>query len=270
MSSKNAPQAGTWSLEFWDAKRAAAQLELVGKNRPLNGSRVRRYAGHLQNGTFLLTHQGIAIAPNGDLRDGRHRLSAIVQSGVGAWLWTYRGIDENCMLHIDTMQPRSATQNINISGTEIDRNEVAIIRVILADRTANPNWLTEEDIIAGHKTYGTSIAEVRMLFSKSHASMRHACIVTAAVKAWEKFPDRRDDVSRFIEILGSGVIRSEDEVAAIKFRDWAMSHPEVMHGGRAERVGVYLKSAFAIMAFLEGRIITKILTPNDDPIKLQQ
>jgi len=51
-------------------------------NRPVMKNTVHGYARQMRNGTWNLTHQGIAFDENGELIDGQHRLSAIVEANI--------------------------------------------------------------------------------------------------------------------------------------------------------------------------------------------
>lgn len=52
------------------------------RNRPVMKSTVHSYARQMRNGTWNLTHQGIAFDENGELIDGQHRLSAIMEANI--------------------------------------------------------------------------------------------------------------------------------------------------------------------------------------------
>ena len=51
-------------------------------NRPVLKATVHNYARQMRCGTWNLTHQGIAFDQNGELVDGQHRLSAIIEANV--------------------------------------------------------------------------------------------------------------------------------------------------------------------------------------------
>lgn len=51
-------------------------------NRPVLKGTVHSYARQMRNGTWNLTHQGIAFDENGELIDGQHRLAAIVEANM--------------------------------------------------------------------------------------------------------------------------------------------------------------------------------------------
>src|SRR5437764_4525456 len=72
---------------------AKALLEACAPNRSLRQSLVDRYARDMAEGRWQLTHQGILIDSQERLRDGQHRLQAIIQSGVTVRMMVTTGID---------------------------------------------------------------------------------------------------------------------------------------------------------------------------------
>lgn len=71
-------------FEFIDVTPAMARAWLVGnnkRNRKLRETTSAAYAQDMRNGDWLLNHQGLAFNTAGELIDGQHRLSAVVESG---------------------------------------------------------------------------------------------------------------------------------------------------------------------------------------------
>lgn len=63
-------------------EQAKKWLEKNDNNRNINYAKVKKMAKDMKEGHWDTTHQGIAIASDGTLVDGQHRLLAIVESGV--------------------------------------------------------------------------------------------------------------------------------------------------------------------------------------------
>jgi hypothetical protein len=57
---------------------AKAFLATNKNNRPLKSSRINLYAEQMRNGEWYLTEQGISFSKEGNLRNGQHRLHAII------------------------------------------------------------------------------------------------------------------------------------------------------------------------------------------------
>jgi len=75
-------------------------------NRKLSQTKVSMYARIMREGSWRLTHQGIAITEDGGLIDGQHRLAAIVMYGkpVRLLVTTMRA-DDGCGVLTAAAQP---------------------------------------------------------------------------------------------------------------------------------------------------------------------
>lgn len=80
-------------VEYIGPGRARSYLATSPGNRSIRPLDVARHIDALKNGTFVLTHQGIAFDENGNLSDGHHRLTGISKSGIGAYLMVTRNLD---------------------------------------------------------------------------------------------------------------------------------------------------------------------------------
>ena len=103
-----------------------------GTNRPLSVRVVNNYAKEMLYGNWMLTHQGIAFDTKGKLRDGQHRLEAIVQAAtegaidgefklepnpnIKIELEVTRGVDPKTFDVIDVGRGRSSSQILAMSG----------------------------------------------------------------------------------------------------------------------------------------------------------
>jgi hypothetical protein len=85
-------QPMTASVEVVTPQMASKMLAGNAGNRPLRRSVVRQMAEDMRAGRWQITHQGVAIAPDGRLLDGQHRLSGIVEAGVPVALTVARNV----------------------------------------------------------------------------------------------------------------------------------------------------------------------------------
>lgn len=100
-------------------------------NRHIINKRVDEFVRRIQNGEFMLTHQGIAFRDDGVLRDGQHRLLAVVKSGIPVSMQVTRGLPDDAILAVDRGESRTVRDVITISGCCTDDDE----RVIGNQRT---------------------------------------------------------------------------------------------------------------------------------------
>lgn len=124
-------------------------LESNTQNRNLAPSKVRWFARKIQNGEFVLTHQGIAFDKNGKLLDGQHRLAAIVLAGIPVQMFVGEGFTrDDVIMAIDVGQKRDTADSLRIKyggDTFFDKTIVSICREAarVKNRSAVP---TENEI----------------------------------------------------------------------------------------------------------------------------
>jgi hypothetical protein len=75
-------------------------------------SHVDYLAGCISRGEWLLTHQGIAFAPDGRLLDGQHRLMAIVKSGLPVQIQVSMGVQPDTFDVIDTGSVKRSASDV--------------------------------------------------------------------------------------------------------------------------------------------------------------
>lgn len=86
------------------------------RQRPLTQSRVRMLARAIQDDQFRVTHQPIAIDPDGILIDGQHRLAAISLAGLNVELLIAYDADPSTFDLIDTGRSRTPAATLAIAG----------------------------------------------------------------------------------------------------------------------------------------------------------
>lgn len=88
--------------EFITKEKADEYLLGNHLNRPIK-KRIDKIKNDLLHGEFELTHQPIAVSSDGELIDGQHRLVAISETGIPAWIWVCHNapkstkIDKGCV-----------------------------------------------------------------------------------------------------------------------------------------------------------------------------
>ena len=81
---------------------AAKLLLFTPHARPINHSRVRRYADDMSAGRWLETAETIKLSRDGVPVNGHHRLRAVVLSGVSVWFHVAHGVDPSALMAMDT------------------------------------------------------------------------------------------------------------------------------------------------------------------------
>lgn len=75
-------------------------------NRKLSKGWVRVLAGAMERGEWKLTHQGVAVAADGRLLDGQHRLQAVIDSQTTVPMMLSTGVNSDAFLVLDQGKKR--------------------------------------------------------------------------------------------------------------------------------------------------------------------
>lgn len=97
----------TASVEVITPEIAASLLERNTGNRAVRRAVVSQLARDMKRGHWQLSHQGIAIAPDGRLLDGQHRLNAIVEAGIPVRMVVARNVSPEAFAVMDRGKMRT-------------------------------------------------------------------------------------------------------------------------------------------------------------------
>jgi len=110
-------------------EKAKQLLALNVCNRHLVEGNVEFFTQQLLEGSWKLTHQGIAITKSGHLADGQHRLTAIVKTGVAVEMMVTTDLDDEAFAVLDTGRARRAADAISIVGGKNSSHVANAIRL---------------------------------------------------------------------------------------------------------------------------------------------
>lgn len=99
--------------------------------RPLKRSVVNRYAEDMKNGRWEMNGETITFDENGVLKNGQHRLAAIVKSGITVEMVVVRGVDKNVTAY-DLNSVRTATQISNARGLDTPKSILSAVNLLLS------------------------------------------------------------------------------------------------------------------------------------------
>jgi len=119
MAQTTQPDTGTDPAVEWvtvEPADAERWLQNNDANRGLRARAVNAYARDMEHGKWMLTGESVKFDRHGNLLDGQHRLSAIVQSGQPPRLLIVSGIDPAVRTVIDTGAVRTGGDALRIAG----------------------------------------------------------------------------------------------------------------------------------------------------------
>jgi len=118
------------SVEKISPEIAAEYLKVNVKNyRKLQRSVIKRYAEDMKAGRWELNGEPIVFDNNGMLKNGQHRLAAIIMSGVTVEIAVVRGVDESVTAY-DLNSVRTTTQISAAKGVDVTKCVLAGVNLL--------------------------------------------------------------------------------------------------------------------------------------------
>lgn len=235
---------------------ASKMLEINPNNRKIAPDRVKAMAADMKSGRWRETHQGIAQNCDGSLKDGQHRLSAVVASQCSVWMWVARGLSDDDIEVIDTHRPRSISDVMMIGGAHVSKSEVAIGRMMMTRGLSSRKFIVppRAEII---KFVDNHIKAIRFALSLvPKGRFTHACVMAPIARAY--YTQDHDRLAEFGECLKTGIVSSENDTAAVMLvRLLTINRPSIP-GGAEVRTSLYRKATASLVAFLDRRPLTKL------------
>lgn len=102
-------------------------------NRKLSEKTVRKYARDMREGRWQsLNGQTIVISKDGDINDGQHRLTGIVEADVCFPFLVVFGADRDSRLTLDQNKVRTSGQYLQMQGVPDANNVAAVASILMA------------------------------------------------------------------------------------------------------------------------------------------
>jgi len=221
-------------------------------NRPISSAHVAKLKKAIVDNQFHHTHQGIAFYDDGTLADGQHRLTAIAQSGKSVLINVTFGVAKTAFEAIDQQsRGRTLRDTMNMEGVVDAKQYVAIARhwMILKG-----NWTAaNHEVKAFIDEHKESIGKVLEL-AKGNVILKHAAVATVMAMGVEK--GHFEPIARWADILRTGIVASENESAAIRFRDYWTKDKKT--GSQVARIDYSHRTYSSLRAFIDNRPLTKL------------
>lgn len=188
-------------------------------NRRYRKNTVRAYAEAMKNGGWQLSPDGISFYEDGSLRNGQHRLMAIIQSGQTIPMMVTYDVPNNSFI-CDRGLSRSAGDVLNMAGySDLSSNFYSgIINFLLQHvKHQKPN---DEAVIRFAKDYGETVrlAGEIAVGGKRNPVGRKVAIAAAIFCAIQNGVDEKV-LWRFANVLNTGFYDNPAESSAIVVRN---------------------------------------------------
>jgi len=268
----------TTEIETITPQKAEEYLTKNHCNRPISRATVDKYKRLIEEGLFELTHQGLGFDSRSRLRDGQHRLLAIIESGKSAKLLVTRGLSDKAVQAIDDGRKRSDQQVLTMAvGEAVGSLTTAIAREMYGgalhfgtgQRQLQPIRM---DLISFFEAHRKAIEFANELF-KNHATGLSIGYIAAAV-ARASYTVSQKKLRRFSELLNYGFAEegeavSQDEKWVIKLRSNILKTREKENHTRAQRDLIYGKVERAIQAYAKGETSPTLEPPKKELFRIE-
>lgn len=213
----------TMTYEFITPEEASNLLETnTNENRKISKGTVQAYATDIISGNWD-ENIGVAISidENGVLRDGQHRLSAIVEAGVGIHTWVCRNVSKDGIY--DNNRKRSTSDQVMIMRSDFDNvykstRYISVARVLIVGfyrRTVTPKEII--DFTEKHKEdldgYFLNVPQTTV--PKISLAAVHAAMFMAYMDGVDI-----SEIIDFYDILCTGMSTKAEEFPIIAYRNY--------------------------------------------------
>ncbi|MBX7221976.1 MAG: hypothetical protein K1Y36_18640 [Blastocatellia bacterium] len=254
-------------------QQAAAWLEANHNNRPLNKPYVEELARYLVQGTFQTTHQGIAFDQQNRLRDGQHRLTAIVQTGIAAQLLVATGLSEAELQAIDDGRKRTTQQVLVMLGNPATSySATAIAREMLVGghhlRGSKPRLKPgRQELVQFYLRHQEAVLFADQHFRNPQSGLALGYVGAVIARAF--YAADKSQLEHFAKVLDSGFTKDGDE-SIIRLRNYILHARREQKRGFKLRDDIYSKTQRTLKDWLEGTPAKNLLGTKEELFPLPE
>lgn len=209
------------SIGLVTKEMAEEWLQHNDRNRSVSSARASAYAHDMEEGNWSFTGETVVFYSDGMLKDGQHRLRAIVKTGKPQWMILVRGIPTTVTIH-DKHSPRSTGNTMELSGFAANLRSTSIIGAVkLFYRLFKPGVIASDSDVMNFVMQNKDLlikANSCVFVGAKNSIMRKAPIVAAIFSAlYCGMPE--EEVMEFCRVAATGFATSEYDSPAIVLRN---------------------------------------------------
>lgn len=253
----------TMTYELITPEIAANLLETTDVNRKISKGTVEAYASDMISGNWdESVGVAISIDINGVLRDGQHRLTALVQSGKSIYMWVCRNVAPDGIY--DNNRKRSNSDQISIMRADFDSvykttRYIAIARVLITANEGNDRRkVTPREVINFTEEHKEILDEFFLNIPQATVPKISLAVVHLALFMAYCDGISMDDIMNFYDVLCSGMSTKPEEFPVIAYRNYLKDTPGI-HTTNIE-IG---RCQYALKKYLTGSCVKRSIAPKD-------
>ena len=238
-------------------------------NRKIKKYTVDQYAYEMKAGEWKQNGESIVFSDRGVLKDGQHRLLAVVKSGVTLKNQVVAVVKDEQANYYDNGVARTLNDVLHFAGyDEPYMRNLAIQGTInmgvkrKLKCTKPPKSLTIEQMIK-HKEAGMFIYDnILKRDAKLLAGVKKSGLLLTVLNAYE-CGVAHDTLCRFCNVLVTGISTVPEDVMLIRFRDY-LKDVSYGRGGTRSQEDDYYRSQKILHYYEQGKILHKYVETKEE------
>lgn len=246
-------------------------------NRRINKKRVSSYAKNIIAGAWQLNGEPICFNQNGQLVNGQHRLSAIIQANRSISIVVVRDIPNDVTI-FDRGFVRATYSSLRMSGYGIETANTyttALAKICIQTRNMSGSitysLVSDNEVLDFLANNEDDVQFAYTLCAKNgkdskgkRTSTRTASVMGAVFEAAQNGEDK-DTIKSFIEVFRTGFYESKEQTAAIVLRNDFLSN-SIVATGTPQRIKAMYCVEKAISDFCAGKPRRITYSNWEDPV----
>lgn len=199
-------------------------------NRKLNEHTCRTYADDMRSGRWYSNGVPIVIDYDGNLRDGQHRLTAIVKSGITMRDALVIYTDKENAVCYDIGKPRTVRDTATLMGltsSNVKNNSIISMITFMLRRLKGQHGIIPKTLIIETIEENEDLCDfIRLNYiAKKMPNLRGLKNVgiIAAIGAAYLNGFSHEQLLHICDVIASGIISDDNDIGIIKVRDYVIS-----------------------------------------------
>lgn len=225
-------------------------------NRNLRAAKIAQFSADMRAGRWTLNGEPIIVAKSGELNDGQHRLTAIIEANVSLPLIFQFGIDRDTRTTVDQGSARTAADYLGMEGTDNAAVCAGIARLVIAyersggQDVAQTKYVTNAEVLARVREDAEIGASARYAMMQRKHTKQFCAPSALGAAHYLLRQENKADADVFMDQVCVGEsLRKNDPAFAVRERLWTTTKyagqklEVIFRGWNAYRAGRPLKLA---------------------------
>ena len=255
----------TMTFEMMTPKKAKYILAHMKGNRSISRGTVEAYKQDMMAGNWdESVGSAISIDENGILRDGQHRLLAIIESGSNVRMWVCRGVSNEGIY--DCNRKRSNTDQMAISRSNYENVykthryiSVARALIILSTNDSTRRTVTSKEIIDFTDEHKNDLDGFFLNFPQSSPAKTGVAVVIFSLFTAYMAGVDLSKLIHFWDVLTTGMSTCSEEFPIIAYRNYLLETAS-NHSIIRNEIG---RCQYAIKKYLTKSCVKRNTIPKD-------